>query len=360
MKVTAPCTTSYLRKELIEMAKECKIKKYYAMSKADLCKHIELHNTYTNTPIASPKDTVEQCIAAFLQEYPGNKKERTRALINILRKHHVDTPFDVTMVTGPKNKPHNVSPLMDRHKAFVDYFQYDLIGFLHDSDELPIFRADIPGGYGLKMILEHKYGIKNVIETNDIDITLSTHNSLLTPDQALQHLLKKSKAFISTRPDSEKFTIKSIDMKGAYNAVLGFNRYHILTIMYENDEFVDILITDKVITPEQMNITLSKQCLLPIKREALMLKEYFYLIYRENVRRVDPYTYWKRNPVDGKLPEKGIKDIERVKLLCNAATHVKFMRKYCQIMQGVTIEQLRTMSKGERDRIFSKLRNVVN
>lgn len=78
----------------------------------------------------------------------------------------------------------------------------------------------------------------------------------------------------------------------------------------------------------------------------------------ENVPGVDHYCYLKRNPVTGKFSCKGVKDIDRVNVLCNLANSKKY-EKYCNIVKKVDGEKLKKMSQQERDKVFLELRNII-
>ena len=79
------------------------------------------------------------------------------------------------------------------------------------------FKAFVPGGWGLKTLLMFKYGVKDVIKTLDIDITLSIKDTVFhdRPKDAKDYLVKKCHEFISTRSDTEKakFRVESFPME---------------------------------------------------------------------------------------------------------------------------------------------------
>ena len=109
-----------------------------------------------------------------------------------------------------------------------------------------------------------------------------------------------------------------------------------------------------------MNKTCSNKCNLPIKNDDGYFKEFFQIIYMENVQGIDKYCYLKRNPVTGKFSCKGVKDIDRVKLLCGISkAKSKQFDEYCKMIQQVDVNKLKKMSIIERDQLFVKIRNVI-
>ena len=135
-------------------------------------------------------------------------------------------------------------------------------------------------------------------------------------------------------------------------------RFYVISIYYKNDEFVDMCITDKEITPSMIHKSCSTKCSLPIKIIDEYLREYFQIIYMENVPGIDTYCYLKRNPVTGKFSCKGVKDIDRVNILCKHAS-TKNYSKYCELMNNISHLNLNTMKKDDRDKLFITLREII-
>tara|TARA_Y100000389_G_C17398608_1_gene484014 strand:+ start:31 stop:480 length:450 start_codon:yes stop_codon:yes gene_type:complete len=143
-----------------------------------------------------------------------------------------------------------------------------------------------------------------------------------------------------------------------YNPLLKMRRFCLISLTYKSDEFVDLVVTDRDIPHTEIDTTVSEKCDLPIKKPDGYLFEYFQIIYMENVPGVDHYCYLKRNPVTGKFSCKGVKDIDRVNVLCNFAKSKKY-EKYCNIVKQVDGEKLKKMSPQERDKVFLELRNII-
>ena len=108
-----------------------------------------------------------------------------------------------------------------------------------------------------------------------------------------------------------------------------------------------------------MNIECSKKCKLPIKTDEEYFKEYFQIIYMENVPGIDHYCYLKRNPITGKFSCKGVKDIDRVRLLCDESTQSKKFKSTCDLFKSIQIDKLKSMTKEARDEVFLSLRDVI-
>ena len=78
----------------------------------------------------------------------------------------------------------------------------------------------------------------------------------------------------------------------------------------------------------------------------------------ENVPGVNEQVYYKRNPVVGKLPAKGQKDILNSKLLCDKVKKKKY-EGYCKLLKDITVEKLKGMPKYARDEYFKSLKTIT-
>ena len=375
----------YTKKELQDIAKECNIKAIYKYSKEELCKLIEkakgpattavaAADTSTKTASKEAKKTIEKktndtsaCVKNIIKMCNLTEASQIDELISVLNTHkNMLYPKNITNIKTP-NKAKTSSNLVkedaskntdDLFTIFAKFFEEELMGFTKRKDEVPKMRAFVPGGFGLKMLMEHKYGEMNKINTGDLDITISVNKSALTHQEATAHLVKKCQDFINSRPDAHLFKIQKITFQPSYNPLLKMVRYCVVSIYYKNDEFVDLCITDREINISDIDVVTSKKCHLPIKKDEGYLFEYFQMIYMENVPGVDHYCYLKRNPVTGKFSCKGSKDIDRVSLLCSVSNNQKY-KKYCTLVKNITIEKLKTMPKHKRDKYFNEIRNII-
>jgi hypothetical protein len=352
---------TYLRTELNAIAKTCLIEKIYKYKKQQLYdKIIELQANEDKTKEDKTKEK-EKCVTELLQKCNIHSSSVKNDILNIIKNNdNIIVPISTHDVQLPKLVPIIDNSLeIDNFKAFGSFFKKDLLGFIN-AKKKPTLRAFVAGGYGLKMLFEHQYGIYNEIKTDDIDITISINNTTSTVQSAFNLLMKRCEAFIKSRNDPHNFKIQVINLPTTYNPVLKLKRFHVISISYKKGEFVDLCITDKEINVDEMNKTCSNKCNLPIKNDDGYFKEFFQIIYMENVQGIDKYCYLKRNPVTGKFSCKGVKDIDRVKLLCgiSKAKSTQF-DEYCKMIQQVDVNKLKKMSQMERDQLFINIRNVI-
>jgi hypothetical protein len=248
--------------------------------------------------------------------------------------------------TRSKAKSPSLRIMMERFKR---YFREDLIG--HIGKRQPDFRTVTVGGYGLKTLLETKHRMYGKVQTTDCDITVSNHMSKMIPVEMYTHWVNKIYAFIRAQVRPEDFKLDVINFGRQKVPVMGFTRYYVIMIKYLGEDFVDVVISNMKITPGLIDGKTSAKAGVPVKTEEHYLDEFLSLIYIENVPGVNAYGYKKRNPVTGLYREKGVKDIERSKLLCKMQYH-----RYCRLLAELTVEKLESMKKSERDNYFRALK----
>jgi hypothetical protein len=311
------------------------------------------------------KRTIQYQVSKLFKKMRLNSSQDKKDINEIVSKNeNIIIPSDITEVPSYKNKASPNSAIakkihkMDRYKAFKEYFKSDLMEFIDKPSKKPKLRAFVPGGYGLKMVFENKYGKSDAIQTYDLDITVSVHDSVLSVKEAKDYLIRKCKRFISLMDEPEHYKIQKMDFPVVYNPLLKMARYHLISIYYKDEEFVDMVITDREIKREDMNIECSHKSVLPIKKDDGYFHEYFQIIYMENVPGVDNYCYLKRNPVTGKFSCKGIKDINRISKLCSVSDSKNYKR-YCDLVKKVDTNFLKKMNKEDRDKIFVSLKNII-
>lgn len=239
---------------------------------------------------------------------------------------------------------------------FRDYFKDDLIG--HLSKKKPAFRVAVAGGYGLKVLIESKYNRFGAVKTSDLDLTISTHKSTMSPLEAYTHWMVKVMKFVHEQDEPRDYKIVAFDQDQQYVPIQDYKRHFIIVIYYKGQDFVDVAITDMELDPKSMDKEVSLKTGMPVKTLLAYLKDFLTIIYRANVRGVSDDVYAKRNPVVGAYYEKGLKDISRAKLICSIGTKKQYM-KYCKIIQSITKEKLRSMSRYQRDEYFKILESLV-
>lgn len=245
----------------------------------------------------------------------------------------------------------------EMYDKFKEYFKEDLIGYI--GKDVSDFRVFVSGGYGVKMTLEEKHGIYGKINTKDIDLTIGFNKSKMTGYSCFEYWYNKVKKFVEISGDKKNFKIQVLNLYGDKVPIFNYRRYYVIMLDYKDDEFIDMAITDKSITENMIDVPLSKKVGLPIKTEEEYLKEFLTFIYMENVPGVNYFVYEKRNPVTGKLPSKGQKDILNSKLLCDKVKKEKY-KEYCKLLKDVTVEKLKSMSKIDRDDYFKSFKTIIS
>lgn len=303
----------------------------------------------------------------------ADKKTKDNAIVDILESDQViivDTKkskdvLNRIMTPPPPHQMVHLQPV--EHKThtglmfqrFKAYFKEDLVGFLEKRSKHK-FRVVTSGGYGIKTLLETKHGLYDRVKTNDIDLTVSIYKCTMTSLECFQYWSKKLHDFFALQEHPSDFEVKVVNFNHAYVPVMNFHRDYVLMITYKGEEFVDVAITDQKLTFDMLDKKTSMQAGIPVKKEEAYLKEVLKLIYMETVPGVNEYSYAKRNPVTGMYTSKGIKDINRGKLLCQLVQQRKTYARYCELLQGVTIAKLNKMPIKKRDIYFKQLDKVVS
>jgi hypothetical protein len=257
------------------------------------------------------------------------------------------------------------NPLGAMLRRFKETMKDDLVGYLEKPSGRPKFRVVTSGGYGLKTLLETKYGdsMKGKVWTSDIDITVSTYKSHLDHEEAFAYWSKRVKSFIYSTGKPEDFQVRFINFGGDTVPLMNFKRYYVIMISFKVDgvlkDFVDVAITDMKVTHSMIDTTTSLKAGLPVKKEEHYLQEFLTLIYMENVPGVSDYAYSKRNPVSGNHADKGLKDINRSKLICSVKAQGVKYRKYCNLLRGINLQKLQDMPKQKRDTYFKPLQTTI-
>ena len=269
-----------------------------------------------------------------------------------------DSGGDGAQQVQPKSAPKKVVYTKEQmYEKFKETFKDDLLGFIGKSN--PKFRVATSGGYGVKMTLEEKHGIYGQINTKDIDLTVSVDKSSMDGTECYHYLYNKVMKFIKESGDAKNFKVEVLKMYNSFVPIFKYTRYYIIMIEYKKDEFIDLAITNMPIPDSMIDIPLSEKVGLPIKTEEAYLREFLIFVYMENVPGVNDQVYYKRNPVVGKLPAKGRKDILNSKLLCDKVKKDKY-KEYCKLLKEITVEKLQGMPKYVRDGYFKSLKTIVN
>lgn len=223
-------------------------------------------------------------------------------------------------------------------KRFSSFFRYDLLGWKH---ELSNPHWIVKGGYGLKALLETKYGKHNIISTKDIDINIGVRGySDADRIKLISSVQEKVQLFIESSgvPFLFKAVLYTFQPK-IYFAVEKYNLYALLIIKYNLEDWIDIGFVDYDISPNLIDWNVSQKVGFPIKTSSSYMKEIVGLVYQSNVKGADGFTYKKRNPNTGTMFRRGRKDIERSMLMCELDPNLyDRYSTYCNYVLGLTRE----------------------
>lgn len=321
----------YSRAELNAMAKDCQIKGYKAMSIDELCVALKNNKKFVHVDMDSKRSVK----AALSPPAPKGAK----------------------MIEVPKPRG---APVEVMFEAFKQFFREDLIGFLQEGGpKTPRFRVFTAGGYGLKTLLETKHAMHGKVSTTDMDFTVSTYRSSMTPEACYQHWTRRLLEFFQTQMDPSVFQVKSFNFGHAYTPILNYHRDYVISVTFQGGDFVDIAITNFKITNELMDRRASLTAGIPLKKEHGYLKEFLAMIYMENVPGVNDFAYKKRNPIHGDLSNKGEKDINRAQIICKIRDRHKY-KKYCELLKSLTLKKLGEMPLDKRNMYFNDLKHIIS
>lgn len=234
---------------------------------------------------------------------------------------------------------------------FCDFFSEELLeGVISNT---PKFKVIINGGYGLNVLLKTKYKNKS-IQTNDIDLAISTHKCSMTWQKCLDYWVSKLNKFVQSQEQPYSYTITVINTGKVPIPIFDYNRYAIVSLHYSQYDIADLIFTDQHIPKLMYDRKTSLISKLPIKTMTYYLDELFTMIYMENVSDIYPYLYTKRNPFEGWYKHKGIQDIERANILCDLIKQSKY-DKFCQLITKTSIDRIANSTKAERDEYFREL-----
>lgn len=225
------------------------------------------------------------------------------------------------------------------------------------NDQKPRFRVALDGGYGLKLLLESRWPDLPTIDTFDLDITVSVSDSTWTLEETHAYWTRR----LNELAQYLDLTVEPVLIFKRKNGAIGepdfmgHTKYALHRLSLGDQVIIELLITDHTFEPGMFDLEVSLYTGFPVKTEIEYLNTILMLVYMDNVRDTNGYTYRKRNVVDGKFPEKGERDLERANLLCKLTTGFVPYRRYCDFLATVSVERLRQMPAKERDLMFKKV-----
>lgn len=237
-------------------------------------------------------------------------------------------------------RPQDVlEPVENIEKYIVDKF----IEFFRD--ELMYDRQTvINGGYGIKKILENRYGLFEVIDTKDIDVMVGgcTVDNLQSIMQQWNDKIDRFLQMIGN-PNIKKIFK---NFKGKFFPQFNYNGYKEITISYLQTDLIDVMFTNYIIKDEIIDKTQSN---LPLKKLEYYLEDLLKLVYQTNVDGINHDLY---NPIHGTKKDKGKKIIDRAKLLCSILENKPKYKNRCSIIKSITDKDL-IKSNDEKIELFS-------
>jgi hypothetical protein len=340
-----------------------------------LCRHMEtgwelLTTVYQlrmtmDCDFGHQKETVGKVCIRHPESYNKNKK-----MAKVFNTSEMDKSWLVRLARrcglpeATSETPRNVlCRSLDRFQAsslaliyFKNYFEDFLMEGLKKD---PRFVVVMKGGYNLKMLLEEKFKENVILLTSDLDFMVcpvcsSAPGGSETPKWGVERILsrmdKEFRAFVDLNEYTRSnFFYKPTILRGEKNELL----LAIMQIRFRGKDFADfsLMVNDRH-GVKMVDKTLSKRIGLPIKKFAYAVMDTMEIILREVVPGLDPHTFHIRNPFFGERPEKGIRDLYRIRLACEAfrqhpnisVTHRKMIAEICHYSPQLTYQNIKRVT----------------
>jgi hypothetical protein len=182
----------------------------------------------------------------------------------------------------------------------------------------PRYMMVLKGGYNLKILLREQFHEKSMIFTSDLDFAVSPSRENpgeWTMEKIIDLWDKEMRAFIDLNEYTRahfyyKPTLLPPSPESPMRAIL--------QLKFEGTDFVDISFTTEVIEPGRINRRIAKKVGLPVTRFTWAFLDLIKMIVMENIPGMNDRAFDLRNPVTGKRPEKGIRDLYRARVACEA------------------------------------------
>lgn len=225
---------------------------------------------------------------------------------------------------------------MDKFAPFCEKSKFFTLMY-----ELDICVPLLSGGYGIAQAL--KYNKKRAsIQTSDIDLHLNlidpTPTAMKQIDKVVKTFLTMFTSFSKLKEPQlkvRKFS-KSLDQV-MVPGLLNVKVHRLYFVTYKDKPLFDIAITTE--SPYQLDIQALRATGLPIKTLKAYTLEVYSMILRESVLGLNNRAYKQRNPIKGKMKEKGVKNFKRLQKLCEKSTD-----GYCKITPGSKLKNAAALS----------------
>jgi 16S rRNA G966 N2-methylase RsmD len=311
-------------------------KKYTSTN--DIERDLQIQNTNDEDhTIYNPQNTVDILISENCHQLCLNLFTNSTKLDSIVLPNSTLFEKDSSKEVDYRVRKTFNFPTTERMFAlFSHYFENDLLGWKNKNSQP---KWIVKGGYALENLLKYKYDIPNFKITNDIDINVSLKN-IHNKQNYIQYITRKVKEFFKSTSLFYLFSIEFyIFEQPIYNRIEKSSLSSLLLIRYKTEPFIDIGFVDHAISEYSIDWNISKKCGYPIKNSEAYMKEIVSLVYQENEKGADIFTYKKRNPFTGVFYNKGIKDLERSKLMCELDMNIYDQyKKYCDYVENLEIK----------------------
>ncbi len=242
--------------------------------------------------------------------------------------------FDMEVIQTP-----NYPSVEDVVSKFSNHFK----SWMHDPNSHWI----VKGGYGLKKVMEIRYNKKDVIKTDDIDISvLFTKNDEDEIKAYKDKLIKEFNDFAYTT--GVPYLFSYIEPRYIGEKELKW----ICQFSYAGREWIDISLVYSTLGKVEVDDLVSEKVGLPVKTIVGYAKDYKEILREENIKGVDKRTYKKRNPKTGFLAMKGRKDIQRTKELCFIEEVEKEFPTLCSYLKLSSVSDFMNLPENELKKLL--------
>jgi len=178
----------------------------------------------------------------------------------------------------------------------------------------------LSGGYGIiKALKVSKRGIRG-LSTTDIDLHINVSNKQWASHSEVYMNIARGVADLYVdyaRLDRSKVAYRAFNLPVepvAVSGLLNVKVHKMLMVTYKGAELLDIAITTEPMG--QLDPKVLKETGMPLKTIHAYRKEVYSMIVRETIPGVNNQAMRMRHPTVGKNPQKGKKDVLRMKRLC--------------------------------------------
>lgn len=234
------------------------------------------------------------------------------------------------------------------------YFRPMLMEGLKPS---PRYMMVLKGGFNLKILLQELFDEKSMIFTSDLDFSVSTTPGGWSMDRIIRLWDKEIRAFV----DMNEYTRSHFYYKPTLDLPPSSTVYAIVQLKFQGKDFLDISFNKEIIAPDRIDKRIAKKVGLPVTRFTLSLFGLIKLIIMETVPGIDERAYKLRNPFVGERPEKGIRDLYRARIACDAVyhhphlslSHKDILHKICSLRRRLHVDYIQ-----HHPRFLETLRNM--